>query len=612
VTRLLSLATAKKLFLYLLVCYFLGWAAFYFVTTLVAIANFAWRQPMFDQWVMYQPLLTLPFPDDIIQLANGHRPIIPNLVRLAEIHWFSANQMLQISVGTSCAVLTLVLVLTTVWRERGLSVASRSAMTLVATLGVFWLANVRMLLHGNESLHVYIPTLMVAAACLWTYQAKQRQSLYLYALATGACVVAMFSFGSGVAAFAAIVVLAIALRLPWRWLLLPGVTLIVCVVVYARVLPGGEGIRGMIALRPLDSLLWSARWLSAPWVNGWLGFSDPPLYRWMGAEDHILPLAVRSSALLATNATGLEWRTLSTWIGLAGIFAFGACCVTRIFSSRRPDRLETVTFGFGVFALAVAGVIGFGRLDYLEQNADQVYADRYLVWPSLFWMSVALLVILSTQRNGKAIARFGAYAFCAALPLLLLVSHSAQAIWGAVVFRIGQQTAASLRSGIYDAEHFPGPRETQDSAREQIGTLREHRMAMFADNAWERIGTHWSGSLASSRDVVAEAHWLPPVTNSTDSPRPAGHVEGWVTNGIAVIQPQQHLALLSDNGTIAGLGEFSFVKPNTPALLFHVPRKRGFDAYVRDYDSHSQYSLALLDFASNRGVLLKTLQEANK
>src|SRR5262249_20118578 len=58
------------------------------VTTFSGIVNFGWRQPMFDQWREYETFLDLPFPQNVIQLNNGHRPMLPNLVRIAEIEWF--------------------------------------------------------------------------------------------------------------------------------------------------------------------------------------------------------------------------------------------------------------------------------------------------------------------------------------------------------------------------------------------------------------------------------------------------------------------------------------------------------------------------------------------
>jgi len=141
---------------YIVAAFFLA-AGFYFAaTTLCAIINFAWRQPMFDQYRSYATFLSLPFPQNILQSDNGHHPVIPNLFRLAEIHWFATNQLLQISVGTCCAFLSATIISVSVWRTRNLPLVARAAGVMLAVLGLLWLANARMLLHGNESLDVYL------------------------------------------------------------------------------------------------------------------------------------------------------------------------------------------------------------------------------------------------------------------------------------------------------------------------------------------------------------------------------------------------------------------------------------------------------------------------
>ena len=71
----------------------------FLLTGLLEIINFGFRQPMFDQFKMYPNYLMLPFPDSVLQLENGHRPILPNLVQVAEAQWFSANQNLQLALG---------------------------------------------------------------------------------------------------------------------------------------------------------------------------------------------------------------------------------------------------------------------------------------------------------------------------------------------------------------------------------------------------------------------------------------------------------------------------------------------------------------------------------
>ena len=590
----------------LLALFFLGCAALYVLTTLCAIVNFSWRQPMFDQWRMYETFLELPFPQNVLQLENGHRPIIPNLFRVAEIRWLGGNQLLQISIGTICAFLTWLAMAVTAWKARKLPLIARAVGVMLATLGLFWLANARILLHGNESLHAYLLTLAVVGAVLCTYEAKRRNSLGWLCAGTAACVIAMFCFGPGVASFPAVVLLGLALRLPWRWLLLPIGVLAVGLLIYVFALPGSQGVREMVDLRPIDSLRTIARWLSSPWINGWLGFSDPPLAPWMAEQNGTGAIWLRASANRFVALTGHDWHECSTAIGLAGIVGFGVRCTIALARRNCPDRLEALLLGVGLFALATAAVIGIGRVDYLSQFPSETYSDRYLVWPSLFWMSLLMLLMRDAALLPGRAARTVAYAFCTVLPAVLLATHSLGAGWGATVYRIAQQTGAQLRSGIYDEAHFPAESRGAEIEQREIDLLRRQRIGMFAEPAWQRLDTHWSGSLAAADDTAIEVQWLPSI-DTPDAKRPAAHIEGWVTRGIGTLRQRGQLVVVSDDGIVAGFAEFSFVRPNARSLLLDVPFKRGFDGYIRNYDSQTKYTLAVVDFDTNRGFALATL-----
>src|SRR5438445_2805044 len=88
---------------YVLPLWYWAWAVFFAWTSLCAIVNFSWRQPMSDEFVNYQDFLKLSFPQNALQSGNGHRPIFPNLVIVAAIAWFRGNHWLQFVVGLACA-----------------------------------------------------------------------------------------------------------------------------------------------------------------------------------------------------------------------------------------------------------------------------------------------------------------------------------------------------------------------------------------------------------------------------------------------------------------------------------------------------------------------------
>ncbi len=152
-------------------------AAIYLLTSLATIWNFAWPQPAFDQWRLYAIYLTQPFPQNVLQLENGHRPIIPALLRVAEIESLHANQYLQIVLGVGCALIAAGLLAWLVWRERGLPLPLRAAGVMLATVAVLWLGNARMPLHCNELVHAYLLTLSVVLGTLCMWRARQTDQL---------------------------------------------------------------------------------------------------------------------------------------------------------------------------------------------------------------------------------------------------------------------------------------------------------------------------------------------------------------------------------------------------------------------------------------------------
>jgi len=225
---------------YLLTSWFVGWSIFFAWTSICAIINFSLHQPFSDEFVNYQTFLNLPFPANVLQPGNGHRPIFPNLIIEAENRWFAADHSLQFVFGLFCAVLTALAVALCAWRERQLTPAARAACIMLGTLGVLGLVNGRMLFHSYESLHVYLLTLSVALAGIATFEAWRRQQWRWLLAACTACTVAMFCFGSGVASFPAVIILAFALRLPARWYAIPAAVLVFCLFLYLIALPGDQ------------------------------------------------------------------------------------------------------------------------------------------------------------------------------------------------------------------------------------------------------------------------------------------------------------------------------------------------------------------------------------
>lgn len=587
-------------------------AGIYATTAIIAIGNFAWPQPAFDQWRLYAIYLTQPFPQNVLQLENGHRPIIPALLRVAEIDWLQANQTLQIGFGAACAVLTAGLLAWIAWREHALPRVLRASGVMFAVLAVLWLGNARMLLHGNELVHAYLLTLSVVMASLCVWRARQTQRLRWVGAASGCCVVATFCFGPGIATFPAMAVLVVALRLPWRNLMILGVGLVICLVLYLFVLPGDDGVRGMLAFRPLDSLVVAARWLSSPWLNSWVGLADPAVQPWVAesAKRHFLG---RISLALANalKVIGLHWSGwLSTGIGFAGLAALIVATVRRLRRWPEPQRNEVVALGVCLFAAATGAIIGIGRLGYFDKYPDQIFADRYLVWPCLFWYGLATLGIQFVATRVRERGALALAAIALAAPVLMFAAHRANAGWGAAVYRFNQRSAAAARSNVVDNDVFPnGADASRATVLEVLRLLRERKLAMFAEPGMEWLDRVWSGQIANDTDLAVQMLGVTAMVDARDG-NPAAHFEGWVVHGIASVRNGGPLAVLDETDTVRGFAEFSFIAPNARSLRFDVPRKRGFDGYIHSFNPGHAYRLVQLHVDRGEATLLATLPAA--
>lgn len=576
------------------VAFFLGAAAQFALTTLMAIVNFGWRQPMFDQYRSYRFLLELPFPQNLLQLDNGHRPIVPNVFRLAEINWFDANQLLQLSIGTLCALMSAALIARCVWRESALPLIARATGVMLGVLGILWLANARMLLHGNESLHAYsiVLTIVIAALCMHR-AARTRQVRWLLFACTG-CVVATFCFGPGIATFAAVIALILLLRLPLHWVLAPAAAMAACLAVYVYVLPGNEGVRGMVGLHPVDSARIAAQWIASPWVNGWLGMADPPLEASIreGVNRSAVGPALSASANAIEHVLHLSWEGCALLLGLAGTATF-ALRVARLWLRREAaSRLQVLSIALGLFALASAAIIGIGRLRGLTELPSQIFADRYLMWPSLFWAALALLLLPDICRANSRLLRGAALTFAALLPIALWPTQRAWADWGAAVYRSAQRSAASARSGAFDPAVFPdGPDAPRRDVEVSLAHFRERHLAMFAQNGWERLGTRLH--VASSPSVPLDASAGVRSTFRDSNEATIARVEGVVTQGLGNLHGRA-LALIDGSDTVVGFAEPSFVVDGRSALRLSRAVKRGFDGYIRDYDAQRKYRLVII------------------
>ncbi len=579
---------------------------FYLVTALAMIAAFAWPQPTLDQFRLYPIYLELPFPENVLQRENGHRPIIPGLIRVLEIHWLGANQVLQIVFGALCALATAACAALVALREARLGRSMRLAGAMLAVMAVFWLGNARMLLHGNELVHAYLLTLSVALGALCVWAARGRPWPWM----ASAClcgVVATFCFGPGLALFPALALAAWCVGVPWRAALLPLPVGVACMVLYLFVLPGDDAVRDSLVFSPRDTLLLAARWIASPWINGWLGYADPPLRDWsvkLMAERNWGILV--GSANLVQSMSGLDAKGgLAALIGLGGYAVLAATLLRALRDRRALSRLDTLALVLMLFGAATALLIALARHDYFQAHPDQVFADRYLVWPCLFWLGVAF-ALFGMARDRRWL-RIAVLAVAAVLPIAAYPTHALWAGWGETVYRANQAGGAAVRSDVFDADALMRE-DASVTLAEKLRSLRlfrERGLAMFATPGAGWLGRALEVAPETDAGIRIEMRSRRAVEDLREGARHGGRIDGMVRDGLARIPRDSVLVVLDGQDRVAGFAAFTFRRSGGLRRIFQ--RKRGFDAYVRDYDAAAEYRLVAVAPDARSALLLGRL-----
>lgn len=577
---------------------------YYFLTGLLTALTFAWPQPAFDQFRLYPLYLELPFPENILQRENGHRPIVPGLFRYAEILWLDGNQWLQIGLGLVAASLTALLVAAASWRASGMPLAARAAGAAAALIAVFWLGNARMLLHGNELIHAYPLTLCVVVGALCVWQATLYRPYLWMAGASVAAVIATFCFGPGMACFPAFALAAYGAGVRVRSLAIPLVAMVACLVLYVAVLPGDAHVRDSLALRPVENVATAARWLASPVVNAWTGFAEPPL------NAHSAGLIAQRHGWLVGSAqaiqtmSGLRWATgqalVLGFLGLAVLFAWVARAVV---VRRVASPLEVVGGVLMMFGAASALIIGVGRLQYFEAHPDQIFADRYLIWPCLFWLGAVLILLVQTRATGRVTRPIAVVAVVFAA-IVLWPTHRFNAGWGAAVYQLNQRTAAAARSDVLSTEVFTRDDSAapfEDKMR-SLALFRERHLAMFAQDGSDAIGTVWTGALDQASSGATGLTTPRLLTDERDGST-ASTFSGVLEKSVAAT-PDLLLLVLDNDNRIVGYAQPTGLGQNMSPLRWSIPTMRAFDAFIRRYDPTKTYRLVRAEIASHRAEVL--------
>ncbi|MET0893099.1 MAG: hypothetical protein ABWY01_05970 [Pseudoxanthomonas sp.] len=486
-----------------------------------------------DPWRFTGHFLSTAWPWKVLDADNGHREILPNLVRVAELHWLDGNQWLQIVVGVLLACATTAVLANAIRREAAPPLA-KAASLLLAVLGIFWLGNERSLAHGSESVHAYLVMLCLASGS-WLLSgpgADRSPGMLAAVLALG--IMATFSFGSGIACFAAYLAVLLLRGAPWRTVAIIAAAALAAALLHLAL--GSSGVDSSMRLAPMEQVPTLLRWLSAPYLYA----AWPLLDSSVAASIPVEMARVPSLLVAQTYERAFGLVMLARWphvvIGLAGCLwlalASHACY-------RRPQRLRVEQVGLAMawFALTVGILIAVSRTGYFIQHPSQVVAPRYLPWSSVFWAGLAISAAIRSDP-GQAYRRSLAVLLLGAL---LVPSQIWMARLAYQTRSIAEMTALGVGVGVID----PAMETGESVPNEILATRPLLQRAQTSVFAWPET-LAMTTIVGSARAVPVEDLRLRRVGNLLGKP-------GYAVSFRLSASPCERLVVLNAEGLASGM-----------------------------------------------------------
>ena len=441
-------------------------AAYHVALTLSTVLSYGLVHPLADEFRLSYRYLTMPFPDSILALENGHRPVIPGLLRWIGLVHMDGSQAVQAAASALSALLSVAMVLREARRElRGRTLAI-AAVACLAAASILWNANARMFVHANESAHVFIVTLAVIAAVVCAMEAAASGSAGSWAAAVACSVAATLSFGTGVACFGAVFVVAALQRVRLPWLAGIAAAAVVTLAIYVYVMPGADGVRHVVGTTTLSAA--------------------------------VLFSLMRLGALFAEFTSGAKMAAAAVG-GLASVVF--VISILFAFARRRPfTRLQVFALALFAFAVGANLVIAASRAAYFFVYPEQVFADRYLYWSCLQWAAMGLFVLASAREpRGEAIAALAIALFAVAAIKPAWQAHR----WARATYEDVEAAAAALRLGLHvDSAIEPISDGGAAVAYTLVGELRRRHLCDFSGASGLQLGS----PLAFDHGAVPSVH----------------------------------------------------------------------------------------------------------
>jgi len=555
-----------------------------------------------DLWRIFQRCLTLSWLRFALPRWNDHPCFFPNLLGIIDLHFFHGKQAPFILLGIVLTIATTLILLVLIWRDKAVGNTSRMLAALIVVMSNFWLGRDSTTAIGFFNCFSYLVLCPLAVAFLWLPKLRS-DSPHFWGAAVAVLIggfVASLSYGTGLAVWPALLLLAWAARLGTRSLVVLLIYSIIAVILmYMLPSPPDQtfySVRQLVeaaAAAPVSMLSWLCRLIGSPVayvIAGWVSQQSPSLI----AESWI-PL----------------------WIGVAGlVLAIVAVASSVIKRNIGQNCLKFTGFALITFALFAMIIIIIGRAPSFRDTPSEANAPRYFFWSTLFWGGFLLLML---ERGAKTrYLRWPIFVIVLAIPILAWPSHFSSAVADRFVRVNCEVAATSLIDGVRDVKQlsFLAEPEQIDAL---VPLLRSERLDMFADGLQDWIGLNETTLFGGKhKPEKLKGQCSVDALLQCDNGAPAARVVGqaiekrrvnpiirWAITPVSWIFGQQikkgHLTpktwvIVDPAGVIRGVARAWPVSPFINRIFYRGKlNTTGFVGYIRDYNPELKYVVRSAD-----------------
>ena len=306
-----------------------------------------------DLWDVYAFAWNHTWLQSALLKQDNHVKFFPRSICLANLRFFHGDVQMLFFAGLGLLFITVSLLLIPVWRDKTVSLSAKTLSTLVVLMGNFWMGRASITANGEFNCEDSLA--MCGAALAFLLIEKTRCSSTTTAAVVGVGFLASFSFGTGLAIWPTLLLLAWCLRLSRQTIVLLVISALAVAVIYEvlPVLPSYAPKVSEVSLdNPMGALTEFCRLLGSPVSH--------IIAAWRGTKP-FKDLSQSFSIALS---------------GAAGLTLAGIVIIPRIL--RRDlgnSRLESTGLSLLIFNLFALALIAVGRLKWFGLLP---FSPRYL------------------------------------------------------------------------------------------------------------------------------------------------------------------------------------------------------------------------------------------